>query len=153
MSLPQLNKSYKFFLPLVDKSDPSEFVTSPTIEAGDFQVSVDGGAYSNLDNLPVVTPAGSVQVEIMTSAIEMSGSKVSIFGRDQSGGQWSDVFIFLDLVDGTIETIVDILEGDHTENSIRALVKKKGTGDILIDKKVSGSGLSPNITVTTREQP
>lgn len=84
-------QQYVFYVPLVSRST-GQFQVNPTIAAGDFQVSKDGGAYVNLATLPVVEPAGSESVKVTLSASEMSASNVNFRGKDVSGAEWDDVF-------------------------------------------------------------
>ena len=151
MGLNQKDVAYEFFVSLTDLGDPQQFVVNPTIAAGDFKRSVDGGSFANLATLPVVEPAGSSTVKISLSAIEMSGDKGVDEGKDVSGDEWGDISIFLDNPVGTVDNILDIMEGDHIETSTRLIVNKKGTNDALLDKDVAGSLLRSDITVTTVE--
>ena len=57
----------------------------------------------------------------------------------------------MDLIAGTIETVVDILEGDHDETNNRAIRFKKDRTEIMVDKDITGSLLAPDVKVTTRE--
>lgn len=151
MSQPIKGQAYEFFLSLTDINDPVFFVTNPTIAVGDFKLSVDGGGLGNITTLPVVTPALSSIVKINLSAAEMNGDKIVVVGKDAAGDQWGDILAFLDLESGTVETILDIIEGDHDETSVSLKVFKKGTGTLVLDKVVAGSLLRSDITVTTRE--
>lgn len=64
-------------------------VTTPTIAAGDFQVSTDFGAFTNLDTLPAEAPAASGQVKITLSPAEMTGKNVTLKWHDPDGA-WDD---------------------------------------------------------------
>jgi hypothetical protein len=68
------------------------FQVNPTLAAGDFQISKDGGAFVNLVTLPVVSPAGSRQVQIALTAAEMTAERVTVQAIDQVGGEWTDYF-------------------------------------------------------------
>lgn len=70
--------------------DGADMVLTPTIAAGDFQVSIDGGAFNNLATLPAETPAASGQVEIAFSAAETNGTTICVRWRDQVGAEWDD---------------------------------------------------------------
>lgn len=63
---------------------------NPTIAAGDFKVSIDGGATANLATLPVVTPAGGKSIKFTLSAAEMTGDNIQIIGSDVAGAEWCD---------------------------------------------------------------
>jgi hypothetical protein len=151
MSIPIKGVAYDFYLSLVNIDEPQKFKINPTLAAGDFTVTKDGVDNGNLATLPVVTPAGSALVKVSLSANEMNADKVTVLAIDQAGDEWADLMAFLDLPNGTVETVTDILEGDHTESSARLLIKKKDTETVLIDKTVTGSLLTSDITVNTRE--
>jgi len=153
MSQPQKGIAYEFYLSLTEVNDPVFFITNPTLATGDFKISVDGGALTNLSTLPVVTPALSSVVKINLSSVEMGGDKIVVVGSDLVGDQWGDIMAFLDVETGTVQTILDILEGDHIETSIRLIINKKDTVIPVLDKKVAGSLLQSDVTVTTVEQP
>jgi len=97
MSTPKKNVAYTFYLSLENAATPGQFKVNPTIAAGDFQVSVDGGALGNLSTLPVVEPAGSVCVKISLSQSEMNGNKIVVQCHDVAGVEWADAVIFIDL--------------------------------------------------------
>ena len=100
---------------LTDFEDPSTFIDNPTIVAGDFKISKDYGALANLQTLPVVSPAGSGLVKVSLTALEMTADKITIRARDQSGEQWKDMNIPIDIPDGNAEKSTAILLGNHTE--------------------------------------
>jgi len=63
---------------------------NPTISAGDFTISKDGGAAANLTNLPTVVGT-SAQVEISLTATEMTADKVFLQWHDPTNPQeWVD---------------------------------------------------------------
>ena len=149
MSLPKQNEAYVFYVSLTDHVDPTNFVVDPTIVAGDFRISVDGSALSNLDTLPVVDPAGSTFVRVDVSAIEMAGEKVNIIASDAAGDEWEQLVANLDVPIGNIDSIYNIEVGDHIETSTRLIVNEAGTSTALIDKAIAGSLLSTSVTLTT----
>lgn len=151
MPVPVKGIAYTFYLTLVDAAVSNTFLTNPTIAAGDFQVSTDGAAFTNLSTTPSVSPVGSVGVLVSLDATEMAGDKIQVVGVDALGGEWLDVAAFLDVPAGSEETVVDILEGDHTESFERLTIKKKDTSTILVDKDIAGSLLTPGITIVTSE--
>lgn len=114
MSSPKTNVAYTFYIPLID-SATGGFKANPTIAAGDFKVSTDGGAYANLATLPSVEPAGSINVKISLSAGEMNGTKVTIQCIDVAGGEWDDLFIFLDL---DAVNVADIVRSTTPANTL-----------------------------------
>ena len=151
MPVPVFATSYTFYVSLADSLDPSSFLTNPTIATGDFMKSVDGAPFVNLTNTPFVLPPGSTTVQVTLTAAEMTGDKVAVQAIDQSGDQWQDLIATIDIPTASTETVNDIQEGDHTETSASLKIHKKGTGTVLLDKKITGSLLSPSITIRTDE--
>ncbi len=103
MATPKRNNADTIYVTLLDTS--GNFLTDPTIAAGDFQISKDGGAFANLSTTPTVSPSGSSNVQIQLSATERNADKAVIIASDVSGSQWQDVRIDLDIPtnDGTTE--------------------------------------------------
>ncbi len=87
---PNKGEDFIVHIALEDAGTPGRFKANPTIAAGDFKVSKDGGALANLTTLPTVEPAGSVWVKISLSATEMTADNVAIQGIDQDGPEWND---------------------------------------------------------------
>ena len=88
---PVKNEDFILYITLSDASDPKSFKSNPTIAAGDFQISKDGGAFANLATLPAVTPASGVGVKITLSSTEMNADNVLIVGIDQTATkEWAD---------------------------------------------------------------
>ena len=90
---PVKNKTFTFYMSLTSQADPKLHQNNPTLDAGDVKVSTDGGAESDLDTLPVVTPAGSDRIKVVVSADEMNGDNVSITFSDAAGDQWCDITV------------------------------------------------------------
>lgn len=89
---PKKNEDFKIRIALEDYANPGNFKSNPTIAAGDFKVSIDGGALANLTTLPSVSPASSIFVEITLSASEMNGDVISVQAIDQtSPKEWADL--------------------------------------------------------------
>jgi hypothetical protein len=88
---PVSGEDFIFYASLSDMSTPGSFKSSPTIAAGDFKVSKDGGALANLATIPAVAPAASVMVKFTLSAAEMTADNVTIVGVDQTTTkEWAD---------------------------------------------------------------
>lgn len=151
MALPLQNTAYEFYLGLGDILDPDTFVTNPTIAAGDFQISLDGAAFVNLATLPVVDPAGSVMVKVSLSAAEMNGEKVNVVADDVAGNEWQPAIISIDVPEGNVETLTDLEVGDRIETNKRLIVNKAGTLTTILDKEITGSLLSPSVTLRTTD--
>lgn len=88
---PVKNEDFKIRISLEDYANPGNFKTNPTLAAGDFKVSIDGGALTNLTTLPTVSPAAGPLVLLELSAAEMNGDVISIVCIDQtSPKEWAD---------------------------------------------------------------
>lgn len=150
MAQPHKGEAYEFYIALTDFEDPSKFVSPTPFDAADFKISKAGGTLANLATIPVVSPASSFNVKVNLSQVEMTGAdKVSIIGKDVSGDEWKDIFIFIDIPDGNAEKSTEILLGDHVESRDRLIINKQGTTIPVLDKSITGSLLSPNVTVRT----
>lgn len=88
---PKKNTEYIFYIGLPSQGTAGTFQSNPTIAAGDFKVSTDGGAEANPATLPAVTPAGSTSVKVTLSASEMNGDNITLTARDAAGSEWFDV--------------------------------------------------------------
>ena len=90
---PKKNAAFIFYAGLPSVASTSIFQSSATIAAGDFKVSIDGGALNNLATLPVVTPGSSKMVKFSLSADEMNGDNITVVGSDAAGGEWKDILV------------------------------------------------------------
>lgn len=93
---PKRGEDFIIGIGLEDPDVPGSFKANPTIEAGDFKVSKDFGAFANLTTLPAVAPASGRQVQVTLSATEMTADGVMIQGVDQtSPKEWNDFMLFI----------------------------------------------------------
>lgn len=90
---PKKNAAYVFGIGLPSQASAGTFQTNPTLAAGDFKVSKDGGAFANLTNLPTVNPSGGKRVEFSLTATEMNADNVSVLCSDAAGSEWFDVVV------------------------------------------------------------
>lgn len=90
---------------LYDSSN--DIVLSPTIAAGDFQISklASGtwGTFANLATLPSLDNAATGQVKIDWSATEATAEAICIRWIDQAGAEWADGSIIIHLPIYTLE--------------------------------------------------
>lgn len=93
------NRDYIFYAALVSQADTKKMQANPTIAAGDFKVSTDGGTLANMTTLPVVTPASSVLVKFTVAAAEMLGDNIEIVCIDAAGAQWCDAVFSIQTID------------------------------------------------------
>ncbi len=152
-TLPVQNSGYTFYLALVSQANPQDFQVDPTIAAGDFQVSIDGGALANLINLPTVSPAGSFQVEVILASTEMTGEKTSVVAIDAAGAEWEQTLVSIDVPAGSVDSLYALEVGDHVETSVRLIINEAGTNNPLLDKEIGGSLLDPTVSITTVDSP
>lgn len=92
---PKKNTAWIGYVGLVDQSNTKILKAAPTLAAGDFKVSIDGGAFANLATLPTVAPAGGAAVRLNLSAAEMNGDNIVIQCIDAAGAEWCDQLINL----------------------------------------------------------
>lgn len=91
---PVNGTAYTFYIYLQSMANPGSFQIDPTLAAGDFQISKDGGAFSNLTTLPDAEPNGTAAVRVQLSSGEMTADNVTIRGVDQtSPKEWADYAI------------------------------------------------------------
>jgi len=88
---PKKNQAFVTYITLRDATDNLSLKSSATIASGDFKISKDGGAFSNLATLPTVTPSGTVSIKLDLSSTEMNADQVLITWIDQtSPKEWAD---------------------------------------------------------------
>lgn len=88
---PIKGEDFVFRLALVDAIASNALRANPTIAAGDFKISKDGGALANLNTLPTISPASSIWVQVTLSATEMTADTVAIQAIDQTAPkEWAD---------------------------------------------------------------
>lgn len=81
------------YVSLVSQTNTKLMQVNPTIAAGDFKVSIDGGALANLGTLPAVTPAGGSIVKLTLSIAEMAGAAATVVCSDAAGAEWCDLTV------------------------------------------------------------
>jgi hypothetical protein len=70
--------------------DGADTVTTPTIAAGDFKLSIDDGAEANPTTLPAESPAGSGWVKVVFTQAETNGDVLKVRWHDAAGDEWDD---------------------------------------------------------------
>ena len=84
-------EDYLRYVGLEDYTNPGNLKANPTIAAGDFQLSKDGGAFANLTTLPAVGPASGRAVLVTLSSTEMDADNVFVQWVDQTAPkEWAD---------------------------------------------------------------
>lgn len=85
------NVARTLYIPgLFSQADTKLFQANPTIAAGDFKYSLDGGAWTNLATLPDVYPAAGTQVRLQIAQAELNGDQLNIRWSDAAGAEWCD---------------------------------------------------------------
>lgn len=87
---PIKNTAFTFDCVLFDTS--GKVKTSPTLAAGDVQVSKDGGAFANITDLPVQIGSTGV-LKVSLTATEMNADRVAIKFHDAAGDEWADLLV------------------------------------------------------------
>jgi len=95
MPNPQRGVAYSFRISLLDTIAPGRIKKSPTITAGDFKLSKDGGTLTNLVTLPSEVPAASGCITVSLNATEMDADKIQVVWSDPEF-EWGDGYVFFD---------------------------------------------------------
>jgi len=139
----KINTAYIDYVSLPDQADTKLMKANPTIAAGDFKVSIDGGTLNNLTTLPTVTPAAGKLVKISLSAAEMNGDNIKVVCSDAAGAEWCDVVL-------RIQTSANQLDDMALAASFPEVIKKNtAITDFMFkmvlasDDKTAATGLSP----------
>lgn len=90
---PKKNTAMVSYVGLVARLTRPQYQAAPTLAAGDFKVSIDGGGLNDLATLPTVTPAAGKMVKISLSAAEMNGDDITVVCSDAAGDEWDDLII------------------------------------------------------------
>ena len=88
---PVKNEDFVYYDTVPSMANAGSFQLNPTIAAGDFQISKNGGAFANLGTLPAVTPAAGAAIKFTLSSTEMNADNIIIVGIDQTTPkEWAD---------------------------------------------------------------
>lgn len=121
MADPKKNSAYTLRIGLIDVANRPHFKVNPTLAAGDFKVSIDGGALANLATTPVVEPSGSSIVKVSLSASEMNGDGIAIVAKDAAGNEWDDAIIYISTTDAAQVQVVTTVNAADVEIANMAL--------------------------------
>ncbi len=138
---PKKNTELIFYISLVSQATPNTFQSSPTIAAGDFKVSIDGGALNNLSTLPAVTPAASKMVKVTLSTSEQNGDNITVIGSDAAGAEWCDIQINIQtsarqIDDLATSSALATVQADTDDIQTRLPAALTGAGNIKADAQV-----------------
>ena len=132
-------QTYTLEFSLEDQGNAGLWKANPTIAVADFQISVNGGAFSNVDNIPTVTPAAGRRVALVISAAETTaagaGGLLYIQGVDAAGDEWYDVgfSVRVHAATGDVALTGDEMHLDATQGAVEF-------GQVKITANVAGEG-------------
>lgn len=151
MPYPKKNQTFTFIVNLDDSAVLGQFKVNPTIAVGDFKVSTDDSALTNLTNLPTVSPAGSCHIKIILTAAEMNGDRVVVEIKDQtSPSEWEPLVI---KIYPEVNAFVDIaaktglLQFDGS-NNVKS-VQQYPTGAVVADAGNTSGSFKTNLAGAT----
>ena len=88
--VPVRAAAYSFEVALSSRADTKVFQASPTLAAGDVQISKDGGAFVNITTLPTAIGGGPT-LTVALSADEMDADRIVVRFQDATGAEWCDL--------------------------------------------------------------
>lgn len=156
MALPIRGQAYSFDVPLIDAAT-GQFRANPTLASGDVKVSLDGGAFANIEgggslsSYVAVTPASGRLVLVTLDTTQMASGRVAVQFVDQtSPAEWNERIV-------TVQTIRLLeIEGSVNDASATATSFILSSGFSATDDFYNGmflvlqsgtlSGLSRRIT-------
>jgi hypothetical protein len=147
---PKKGVEYITYIALTSQADTKKFQVNPTIAAGDFKISIDGGALANLTTLPSVAPASSVWVKITLSTDEMNGDNIQVQCIDAAGAEWADYALNIPT---SARQIDDLAEGvwDYLVSALGATTTVGGYVKSIIDAIKAKTDIigASSVTVTS----
>lgn len=99
------NVAFSFDLCLVDSANRPSFKANPTLSAGDFKVSTNESALTNVTDLPTVSPSASRIINVTLTASEMNGDRIAIQAVDPDN-EWDEVVVIIDTTTVTVDDLV-----------------------------------------------
>lgn len=136
---PKRGVAFKMYVGLVDQSNTKLLKANPTIASGDFQISKDGGSFTNLTTLPSANPASGRAVMIDLSASEMTADNIVIQCVDAAGAEWCDQLI-------NLQTTASQLDDLATAANLATLTGYVDTEVAAIKAKTDNLPASPAAT-------
>lgn len=130
-SVPVAGETFTFGCSAISQADTDIFQAGATIAAGDFQRSINGGAFANLDNTPTVTPAAGKRIQFVISAAETTsagaGGEIYIVGSDQAGDEWQDFGVSLRVFASNLDALATAAALATIDGIVDAIVVDTGT--------------------------
>ena len=120
-----------------------KFQSSPTLTAGDVQVSKDNGSFANLTNLPAITPPASKLVLVQMTATEMNADRVDVIFSDPDN-EWADLLVSIRTTARTIDDVLypaypipDSTAADGSQPTLQQSLNM--IGQFLFERAVGGT--------------
>ncbi len=122
--MPKKNQALVINVGLQSNADPSIHIVAPTLQAADFNISQDGAAFTALEDIPTVDPAGSDNIKITLTAAEMNADTVVVNCKDNAGAAWASLKLTMNTDTGDIDDVLadtNELQTDDVPGLIAAL--------------------------------
>lgn len=161
-------------VPLITRGS-ADFKASPTLGSGDVKISLDGGAFANVEgagtfgDFVAVMPSGSVTVRISLTSSQMSHKRIVITFIDTATKQWEDQLVVIETFGGpnaqhiadialtalidTVETadrVFDIVDGSPNDDEYNNMVVSiiDVSGGVMASRRVTDyDGTTKRVTV------
>jgi len=109
----------------------ANFQANPTIAAGDFRISTNGGAFENPDNLPAVGPGTDVRIGITISAAETTaagaGGEIWLCWIDAAGAEWDDGFVIIRVAATNQDSLATAAALATVDTNVDSVLEDTGT--------------------------
>lgn len=86
-------QQFIFHISLITAASEIAVQGGPTLAAGDFEISIDGGNFANLATIPATYDTDGLTVTL--SAAEMDGADIYVRFEDKAGAEWDLVCIHI----------------------------------------------------------
>ena len=161
---PVRGVAFTFEVGLVSQADTDIFVATPTLAAGDIQVSKDGGQFANLATFPpavidLASGADSGILSVVLTAAEMTADRVAVHFHDAAGNEWQDVEVTFHTSAQSLDTVdanVDAILLDTGTTGVASVIGDVG-GDVIgnivgnvngdVDGTVAGVGAVARLAI------
>lgn len=134
---------------LEPRTPTGAFQSNPTLATGDVKISIDGGSFTNLGTLPVVTPAGGKNVKIVLSQAETNGDNLVILFSDASGAEWNDLLIDIGTVAANFDDLSSRLPAALVSGRMDSSVGAMATDTLTAAALAADAVAEINATVDT----
>lgn len=146
-TVPVVGSTFTFGVGLWSQADANLLQVNPTIAAGDFQISTNGGAFQNLDNLPAVTPAGGRRVLVTISAAETTaagtGGEIWVQWVDAADDEWYVGYAIVRVHAANLDSLATATDLATVDAIVDAILADTGTdGVVLADGAITAAKIA-----------